>query len=116
MFTVHMPAMDMMLDFEPKEGAHMTTLSEKLKGIDKSERFEHLPVLSPSEVEQLLQLRIMTWDGNLISKTARGVLVKLGLAVRWNGYQVITQDGLAVLDSLGLIRTPREAQGNLFRE
>jgi hypothetical protein len=39
-------------------------------------------------VKCLSQLRNATWDGNLISKDIRGELVQIGMAQRWNGWQV----------------------------
>ena len=56
------------------------------------------------ELEQLEQLKTVTWDGNLISKTARDALVKKGLAVRENGWQVITPLGIQKLLELGLLK------------
>lgn len=62
------------------------------------------PMLSVVELEQLTQLRNATWDGNLISKTARSALYKKGLITRFNGWQVVTKEGLAVLDTLGYLK------------
>lgn len=59
------------------------------------------PILSPVEVEQLRQLRSATWDGNLISKSARDSLHQKGLVSKYEGWQVITREGLAVLHTLG---------------
>ncbi len=54
--------------------------------------------LTGAEKEQLSQLRTATWDGNLISKTARTSLIELGLVVKYQGWQVVSQEGLAVLE------------------
>jgi hypothetical protein len=35
-----------------------------------------------------------TWDGNIISKAARGELVKAGLAFHAHGYASLTPDGV----------------------
>ena len=58
-------------------------------------------------LEALKQLRSTVWDGNLISKTARDSLDRKGLIVRWNGWQVISQEGMAVLDALGMMNDVR---------
>jgi len=63
-----------------------------------------MPILSPVELEAFRQLRAATWDGNLISKSARSSLVSKGFAVKWNGWQVISREGLAILDTLGELR------------
>lgn len=59
------------------------------------------PKLDPIELEVLRQLLITTWDGYVISKEARSRLHQKGLIERWNGWQVITREGLAILDTLG---------------
>lgn len=55
-----------------------------------------------ARIEQLKQLMNCTWDGNLISKTERDELVKLGLVQRFKGWNWITEKGLDVLLSLGI--------------
>jgi hypothetical protein len=52
--------------------------------------------LSGSAVDVLGQLFVAgpVWDGNLISKSGRDELVRVGLAHQWNGWQTLTQDGL----------------------
>ena len=62
---------------------------------------EQCPLLDGAEMEVLLQLRQIRWDGDVASKTGRDSLVRRGLAVRYNGYQVVTQEGMAVLEVLG---------------
>ena len=41
------------------------------------------------------------WDGNLNSKSARDVLVDLGLIARHDGFQFLTAKGIDVLIKLG---------------
>lgn len=53
--------------------------------------------LDGAEVAALKQLVVTTWDGDLVSKSARTSLLKKGLVTQWNGYQVITREGLATL-------------------
>lgn len=48
-------------------------------------------------LESLMQLTQLTSDGDLISKTERDELVKKGLAIRSDGFNIITQEGIAVL-------------------
>jgi hypothetical protein len=67
----------------------------------RDRRLRQCPILSPAELEVLRQCRMTIWDGNLVSKAARNSLVKKGLVTRFNGWQVITQEGMAVLDTLG---------------
>lgn len=54
-------------------------------------------------IEQLQQLCTVTWDGNLISKPMRDRLVDVGYAKQMNGYNFITENGIIVLESLGLM-------------
>lgn len=46
--------------------------------------------------ETLMQLFVEgpTWDGNLIDKSARNILVEAGLCERWNGWNYLTQEGV----------------------
>lgn len=53
--------------------------------------------------EQLLQLTQITWDGDLISKQDRDWLVAQGLAVRNNGFNIITPEGINFLLELKLL-------------
>jgi hypothetical protein len=71
----------------------------------RDRRLSQMPLLSPVELEQLRQLRTATWDGNLVSKQARSSLFRKGLATSFNGWQVITQEGLAILDTLGELKS-----------
>lgn len=51
-------------------------------------------------LEQLKQLTKVTWDGNLICKSDRDNLVKIGLADRLEGFNFITKKGLKYLIDL----------------
>ena len=57
-----------------------------------------------SYIEQLAQLTTLTWDGDLICKPHRDELVKAGYAERINGFNLITANGILVLNNLGIIR------------
>lgn len=52
--------------------------------------------LSPTAIEVLGQLYVNgpTWDGNIISKTARGELVDVGFAWHAHGYASLTPEGV----------------------
>ena len=55
-------------------------------------------------IEQLLQLLRVVYDGDLIDKGEREMLVKKGLAQKCDGgYNLITSKGLTYLEDLGLI-------------
>lgn len=70
-------------------------------------RLLQMPMLTGVQLEVLRQLRMTVWDGNIISKSARDWLVSNGYAVRCNGWQVITREGMAILDTLGEMRDER---------
>lgn len=70
----------------------------------RDRRLLQMPILSPAEEEVLSQLRTATWDGNVASKTARDTLNSRGLIVRFNGWQIVSKEGLAVLETLGKLR------------
>jgi hypothetical protein len=72
--------------------------------LDFDEKVAKLPSLSPTQLEALQQLVTPVWDGNLISKKARGELCQMGLVSRWNGINFCTQDGYCVLDTIGFLR------------
>jgi len=61
-----------------------------------------------SRIEQLLQLRKIVWDGDLIGKPNRDALVKAGLAQRAHGYNWITAKGIKYLLDLNLIYPGRD--------
>ncbi len=55
-------------------------------------------------IEQLLQLLRITWDGDLVNKTERDILVKLGMAnTVYGGFNIITAKGIKYLFELGFI-------------
>jgi hypothetical protein len=63
-------------------------------------------------IEQLQNLCLLTWDGNLISKSDRDELVKAGLACRIEGgYNLITQKGIQYLRDLRLL--PKRLSGSV---
>ncbi len=55
-------------------------------------------------IEQLSQLICTTWDGDLISKTDRDYLVESGLADRAKGFNFLTEKGVRLLVSMGLLK------------
>ena len=59
---------------------------------------------NPVPTEQLLQLLRIVWDGDLISKSDRDTLVKMGYVERVNGFQIITGEGIRYLVANGFIR------------
>ena len=67
---------------------------------------EYYKVETPNPVptEQLIQLLRIVWDGDLISKTDRDSLVKIGYVERANGFQIITGEGIRYLVANGFIR------------
>jgi hypothetical protein len=73
----------------------------------RDRRLAQCPLLNSAELEVLRQCRITLWDGYVCSKQARDQLFKKGLITRWNGWQVITQEGMAVLDTLGEMKDDR---------
>jgi len=63
-------------------------------------------------IEQLQCLCMLTWDGNLISKSHRDELVKAGLAQRFEGgYNLITAKGVQYLYDLRLL--PKKLSGSV---
>jgi hypothetical protein len=74
---------------------------------ERDERLLECPVLSGAELEVLRQCRMTIWDGNVVSKSARNELLRKGLIDKWNGWQVITREGMAVLDTLGEMNDDR---------
>ena len=65
------------------------------------------PRLTATQLEALWQLRMTVWDGYLTSKTARDALENMRLVVCYAGWQVVTREGLAVLDMYGLLKDDR---------
>ena len=80
-----------------------------------ADRVGMLPRLTPSQLEQLTQLICPTYDGNVISKSIRSELVSMELADRWNGLNFITQAGICVLDTLGILGDHSRFCGGLNR-
>jgi hypothetical protein len=70
----------------------------------RDRRLMQCPPLNHGELEVLRQCKTTVWDGYVISKQARDNLYKRGLILRWNGWQIITLEGLAVLHTLGELR------------
>lgn len=60
------------------------------------------------EIEQLLQLRTATWDGDLLSKAARTYLVNLGYAKQAYGWNILTPAGVKLLVDMRLMK-PRSS-------
>jgi hypothetical protein len=81
----------------------------------EADRIAMLPMLTPTEIEQLTQLASPTWDGNVISKSTRDSLVDKRLAARWNGLNFVTQAGMCVLSVLGILGDTSRFGGGLKR-
>lgn len=60
--------------------------------------------LMTPEMEQLRQLVVPTWDGNLISKSARTTLVRAGWVVGYEGWNTLTLEGLKACIALGILK------------
>jgi hypothetical protein len=84
-------------------------------GSSFEDRILLLPNLSSVELEQLTQLISPTYDGNVISKSVRSDLCDKGLVARWNGLNFITQAGVCVLDTLGVLGDHSQFCGGLKR-
>lgn len=69
------------------------------------ERLLLIPTLTGVQLEALVQLTHAVSDGYLISKSARSDLLDMGLVTYWNGWQVITREGLCVLETLRMLPT-----------
>lgn len=54
-------------------------------------------------IQQLLQLLQVTADGDLIDKTNRDDLIRMGLAQRVRGWNIITEKGLLLAQDLEYI-------------
>jgi hypothetical protein len=57
--------------------------------------------LSGGAKDVLNQLVKVTWDGNISSKVGRDELINKGLATRFEGFTVLSDSGLRVLQILG---------------
>jgi len=69
-------------------------------------RYEKMYVIEKRKevpIDQLLQLLRIVWDGDLISKSDRDILVEMGYAERESGFQIITPKGIRYLVANGFI-------------
>jgi hypothetical protein len=66
---------------------------ERLKG-----QYYFKELSTQTFIEQLQQLTHLTFDGDLIGKSTRNELVKLGLVYRFNGWNLITKEGIEYLE------------------
>lgn len=73
----------------------------KFFALSKKEASDIWAAMSGAEREVLMQLRTVTWDGNLASKVGRSELVVQGYAHQYEGFQVISSNGLILLQALG---------------
>jgi len=72
----------------------------RMKPIKRSELLDMLD----GNTEQLLQIfNGVTWDGDLISKSTRDLLVDDGMVERVEGWNIITAKGAAYLIKLNLV-------------
>lgn len=55
------------------------------------------------KLEQLKQLVNATWDGDLICKRDTKELREQGFVTSWNGFSVVTKEGLKLLTDLNLM-------------
>ena len=60
-------------------------------------------LLSESEIHQLIQLIVVTWDGNLVSEDARNKLIERGYVRRRWGFNWLTEVGVKVLIDAGFL-------------
>lgn len=70
----------------------------------EKEKREKAELCAKSCITQLCQLLTVTWDGDLVSKNHRGILVRAGFADRHDGYNFITKKGIALLIKLEGLR------------
>lgn len=61
--------------------------------------------LSGAEMDVLLQLRSVRWDGFIASKVGRDKLLDKGLATRYDGYTTLTVNGLILLAQAGRLES-----------
>lgn len=69
----------------------------------RDRRLLEMPLLNSAEMEVLKQAMHPVWDGNVASKSARNSLLRRGLVVKFNGWQIISLEGLAMLEQLGFL-------------
>jgi hypothetical protein len=60
--------------------------------------------LDGAELDTLLACRKVTYDGDVPSKSGRDSLYDKELIVRWNGFQVVSRKGLALLEIMGKLQ------------
>ena len=70
----------------------------------RDRRFLTAPILDGAEMDTLMACRKITADGDVPSKEGRDSLYKKELIVRWNGFQVITREGMALLEVMGKLQ------------
>lgn len=74
-------------------------------------RLGRAPALSAVQLDCLIQLgQRIRGDGYVNSKSNRSELVDMGLADRFNGYNFITKSGVALLETLGLLKDSGEVK------
>ena len=73
--------------------------------ISKQEAKEIWANMSGAEKDVLLQLRQVRWDGFIASKSGRDSLITFGLATRYEGFTVLTVNGLKLLHALGRLES-----------
>jgi hypothetical protein len=80
---------------------------EEQEDLSADENIDKRLLLDNAEREVLRQCRMTIWDGNVSSKSARDSLRGKGLITSWKGWQVVTREGMAVLDALGEMKDVR---------
>lgn len=70
----------------------------------RERKLQQMPLLSGAELEVLRKCQCATWDGNVPSKSARDDLYRRGLIVRYNGWQIASLEGLAILEVLSYLK------------
>lgn len=65
---------------------------------------EEIMIIDGSLLEQLQNLTMLTWDGDLISKDHRKTLVRRGYAAQCQGWNIITPKGIKLLDGMGKLK------------
>ena len=67
-------------------------------------RLLSMPILDAAERDTLYACRQACWDGNLPSKRGRDSLFRKGLIVKYQGWQVVSAEGLAWLVVMKRVR------------
>jgi hypothetical protein len=67
-------------------------------------------LMTGAEKDVLLQLRQVRWDGFIASKSGRDNLIYAGLAVRYEGFTMLTLYGLRLLHALGKLESLTSGQ------